>query len=399
MEKQDKGAYENNEGSGRIRDILSWIPLLILMVFYAGTWSFPYFYHITERYNSLIIFIALALLFFIRVDVIKALKNKDIYLILTAVSLLTATVNLFIIDSNKGCILILADFLLILYMGKEVSLSRVQTGVLSVFFLLMYASWFFYDRAFSYNSNTGATYTVFTLFAALILLKRFYEKYELCGLFIVMAFLRTVTLVFWHLARGAFLALFFFAVFYCLFLLFDPSRYKKLYKFICVFAVFGSLLFVYLYVQLSKTGFNAEMPFFYKNIFSGREQIWSEIWDMLKPRLLTGIGSGYELKSFFEYNIHNAMYDILAVHGILVFAVTAVIMIGRLYQMRDNIRKSPTTLIASSAVFAIFFESFIDMDLMWADYSPVLLFLLLQCFNVRQEQIKPEVFDGKKAGK
>ncbi|MBO6112622.1 MAG: hypothetical protein J6P45_06210, partial [Lachnospiraceae bacterium] len=99
MEKQDKGAYENNEGSGRIRDILSWIPLLILMVFYAGTWSFPYFYHITERYNSLIIFIALALLFFIRVDVIKALKNKDIYLILTAVSLLTATVNLFIIDS------------------------------------------------------------------------------------------------------------------------------------------------------------------------------------------------------------------------------------------------------------------------------------------------------------
>ena len=102
---------------------------------------------------------------------------------------------------------------------------------------------------------------------------------------------------------------------------------------------------------------------------------------MLIERPLTGIGSGYELKSFFEYNMHNAMYDILVVHGVIVFAISAYIIISRLIQMRDRVMDSVYTHIAASAVFAIFFESFIDMDLMWADYTPVLLFLLYTVYH------------------
>ena len=387
MEKQSSGAHENNAHAGRIREVLTWIPLMLMMIFFAGTWSFPWFYHITEIYNSLIIFVCLVLLFLIRVDWIAALKNKDIYLYITILAVLIATVNLFIIGSNKGCILILADFLLILYIAPEIRLSALQMKVLSIFFFLMYLSWFIYDRAFSYNSNTGATYTVFTLFTALIVLKSFYEKWEFAGLFIVMALLRTGTLVLWHLARGAFMALIFFVLFYILFMLFDPAKYKKSYFFLCVFAVFGSLLFVFSYVKLSQTGFNAQMPFFYKNIFSGREQIWSEIWDMLKLHIFTGIGSGYKLKSFFEYNIHNAMYDILAVHGITVFILSAFLIIGRLHKMGSLIRRDSSSMIASAAVFAVFFESFIDMDLMWADYSPIILFLFLEVFKGAEERV------------
>ena len=362
MEKQGFGAHENNEKTGRLRENLTWIPLILMMVFFAGTWSFPWFYHITEIYNSLIIFAALSLLFLIRIDWLKRLKEKDVCLYVTLAAILIAVVNLFIIGSNKGCILILTDFLLLLYMAPHLKLSGLQMRVLEIFFFLMYLSWFIYDRAFSYNSNTGATYTVFTLFAALILLKRFQEKREIAGLLIVMALLRTGTLVMWHLARGAFMALFFFAV-------------------------FGSLLFVISYVKLSQTGFNAQMPFFYKNIFSGREQIWAEVWDMLKQHLLTGIGSGYKLKSFFEYNIHNAMYDILAVHGLIVFLLSAFMIIARLASMRGLIRRNSDTLIASAAIFAIFFESFIDMDLMWADYSPVILSLFLEVFKVEEKRV------------
>ena len=381
MASQRKAASENNEKSVIIKDRLAFIPLVLMMIFFAGTWSFPYFYHITEKYNSLIIFAGLSLLLLIKGDIIERLKKRDIALILTGLAVLTAFINLIIIGSNFGCILILADFLLVIYMGERVKLSDLQMKMLEIFFFLMYASWFFYDRAFSYNSNTGATYTVFTLFAALIVLSRLVEKNVLFGFFIVAAFLRTFTLILWHLARGAFMALVFFVFFYFLFLFFDPAVHKRKYVFLSVFAVFGSLLFVWAYVSLSRTGFNAQMPFFYKNIFSGREDIWAEIWEMLKNHILTGIGSGYELKSFFEYNIHNAMYDILAVHGIIVFAIAAFLIIKTLVNAGRHVTSDRSTHIASAAVFAIFFESFIDMDLMWADYSPVLFLLLLEVFR------------------
>ena len=153
------------------------------------------------------------------------------------------------------------------------------------------------------------------------------------------------------------------------------------YGLLCGFAVFGSLLFVWAYVQLSKTGFNAEVPLFYKNIFSGREDIWTEVWNMMKEQPLLGIGSGFQLESFFEYNMHNAMYDIFIVHGVVVFAISAYVIIRRLWGMKDHIMENRSKHIAGAAVFAIFFESFIDMDLMWADYAPVLLFLLITVYG------------------
>ena len=115
------------------------------MVFYAGTWISPWFYHVTERYNSLIIFGALALLFFINVDWIGRLREKDMLLFALIVSLAIATANLFIIGSNKGCILILADFLLLLYTTPHISFSALQYRTLVIFFFIMYAIWFVHD--------------------------------------------------------------------------------------------------------------------------------------------------------------------------------------------------------------------------------------------------------------
>ena len=143
-----------------LRDRLNWIPLVIMMVFFGGTWIFPMFYHVTERFNSLIIFACLASLFFINIDWIKHLKEKDKVLIAMTAAIVIAAVNLFIIDSNKGCILIAADFLLLLYIAPHVKLSDNQYNTLAVFFLVMYGVWFLHDMEFSYNTNTGATYTV-----------------------------------------------------------------------------------------------------------------------------------------------------------------------------------------------------------------------------------------------
>lgn len=375
--------------SDRRKEAVNWIALGILMIFYGGTWVSPHFYHVTEIYNSSIVFVACVLLFFNNVKWWQQLKSRNHEIYLLGAILLLAVVNLFLIGSNKGCILILADFLLIFYMCNQITLTKLQIQVFSVLFLLIFLVWFCYDLAFSYNSNTGATVTVFSLICAMILLTKLTEKKEILGIFIVIAMLRTVNLVMWHLARGAFIALFLFLIFYYV----VPKKWwanKKLYTFLCVFACFGSLLFVLLYVSLSQTGYNLTMPFFYKNLFSGREKIWSEVFQIFRQHPLTGIGSGYKLESFFEYNIHNAMYDLLAVHGIPVFMGTIYFVLKRLLEAFSCIAGSKVAICAASGLFAIFIESFIDMDLVWANYAPVLLFLLLTIFySKKTEKINP----------
>ncbi len=350
------------------------------MIFYAGTWTFPQFYHVTEVYNTSIVFAALVLLFFNNIHWIKALRTGDKMLWVMGVTLAVSLLNLFIIGSNKGCFLIIADFLLIWYLAPHIRFTDMQKKVSAVFFLLMFVSWFVYDRAFSYNSNTGATVTVFTFFGAMVLLSKITSKKEIYGFFTVISVIRVVTLVLWHLARGAFLALFLFLFFFYVGMKFFVKK-KWAFNALVLFSTIGSLLFVASYVVLGNTGFNMQLPFFYKNIFSGREQIWFEVWDILKGQILFGIGSGRHLKSFFEYNIHNAMYDILAVYGLTVFIGSMILLWTRLREIRDALQNASTEkLCAASALFAIFIESFIDMDLMWADYSPLLLFLLCVIF-------------------
>lgn len=367
------------------KEIINWIAIVLTMIFYSGTFLSPKFYHITEIYNTSIIFVVCAILFLNNIEWFHKLLTFDKELYLLGITFAIALANLFIIGSNKGCFLILADFLLIWYMSNQIRFTGKQMRVLSVFFLMMFLIWFCYDLAYSYNSNTGATVTVFSLLCAMIFLSEITKKKEILGLLIVIAILRTTNLVLWHLARGAFIALFLFLFFYYIVPL-NWWKNKKLYSFLSVFVCLGSLLFVFSYVALSLTGFNLQMPFFYKDLFSGREQIWLEVFKMYRQHIWTGIGSGYQLESFFEYNIHNVMYDILAVHGLPVFVLSIFLIIKRLLEARTYIISSRLRVCAASGLFAIFLESFIDMDLMWANYSPILLFLLLVIFSGKRDK-------------
>lgn len=374
----------------KIKQAVNWLAIIILMVFYAGTWLSPLFYHITEIYNTSIVFGALLLLFFANVDIVAKIKKKEPELFVLAAAGIIALANLFIIDSHKGCILIIANFLLIWYLASELVLTKLQMNFMSAVFLLVFSVWFFVDLAYSYNSNTGASVTVFTFMCAIPLITKLSAKKEIFGLLMVMCVVRLTNLVLWHLARGAFMALFLLLFFYYI----VPRsfwRKKNYVRILSIFCTLGSLLFVSLYVIIASTGVNFKMPFFYKDMFSGREEIWLEVWKMLKGNLLTGIGTGYELDSFMEYNMHNVMYDILVVHGVIVFVLTVYLMLRRMFGMAKLFaiakgEKFRLMVLSASGLFALCIESFIDMDLMWADYSPVVLFLLLNIFSQREQE-------------
>ena len=141
-------------------------------------------------------------------------------------------------------------------------------------------------------------------------------------------------------------------------------------------ATLGSLGFVLLYTLLGKTGFNMFIPVFYKNIFSGRENIWYEFFMHFKTMPLTGVGTNFTIESFQEFNVHNAMYDILAIHGVIVFIGTLYFVYKRMLGFREKIVSNKMAYCAFSIVIAVFFESYIDVDLIWVDYALNLMFLL-----------------------
>ena len=98
---------------------------------------------------------------------------------------------------------------------------------------------------------------------------------------------------------------------------------------------------------------------------------------MFKVKPLTGIGTNVTITSFFEFNVHNAMYNILVIHGVVVFGCTLFLMYRRLFANRKGISSRPVALCAMAAVFAVCIESFFDVDLIWANYSLNIMFLLL----------------------
>ena len=152
---------------------------------------------------------------------------------------------------------------------------------------------------------------------------------------------------------------------------------KGFYYTVCALSTLGSFAFVAFYIWLGTRGVNFRMPFFYKEIFSGREAIWLEFWNLFKAKPLTGIGTNVTITSFFEFNVHNAMYNILVIHGIPVLLLMLYIMFGRWKKCQNGISTRRVCACALAAVLAVCFESYFDVDLIWTNYSLNVFFLLL----------------------
>lgn len=367
------------------KNIINMTVIITLFLFYTLKFLVPAFYAVTDKYAGLFVFLCEGLLLLNNYNIIKALKDKDRELIFIALLVLIIGVNLILVKSGFGAFFTAANFALILFSSDKIILTKKQVTVLSGIYLLMLLYWLVilypsyfgsYYASFALNTNGAATFSTYTALCALIFLQIFYtEENAWVEIPIVLLFVRIIRLALWHRARGAFIILTcFIFLFYILKGCFVNS--KKAYTVLISLASLGSLVFVFFYTMLGKTGFNMELPIFYKNIFSGRENIWYEFFTYFIKKPLTGIGTNLTIESFFEFNVHNAMYDILVIHGVIVFAMTIYLLFKRFLSFREKATDNKIVLVAICVLLSVFFESYIDVDLIWADYSVNLIFLL-----------------------
>lgn len=371
----------------KIKRIINLCLLIAMFVGYALTFIVPKFYGLTDRFVGVFVFLVMGVLLAINIDIREHIKNKSIDLIILFALLVITLVNLFIVKSGFGAFFIAANFTIIMYISKYLCLTKKDIDIVLSLYLAYFLVWlifaypgFFADyRYYAYNTNTAATFITYTFLVVYMLLERIADRYKWVNVVIVVLFVRIIRLAMWHRARGAFIMLGVFIV--LKFAIMKPIvKSKVLFGLLTVLSTAGSLLFVAFYTLIGRTGVNMRIPFFYKDMFSGRQDIWHELFQHFIKSPITGTGTNFEIESFMEFNVHNAMYNLLVIYGVVVFIGIMFFVFRRMFEFREicNIdsKNSKYCITAISVLFAVFMESFLDVDLIWADYALNLLCVL-----------------------
>ena len=304
--------------------------------------------------------------------------KKDLQeLLITAAASLIAGVNLLILHSNKGAWLTATDIALMLFLIPRIRLhERVLQGCMLIGAIMM-LPWYSFVR-WDYNFNmAGLCFLTFMVTGEIFLdymrleLNLGYMKYVQ-----VLLFFTTLLFTICYHARGAIVCVLIYGILVLNVQRIVNSRVLGTFLNLCV--TIGSLIFTITYAIMGNKGVN--LTILYKKLISGRERIWSELWDAFLRSPITGIGSSYNIRSFFIFEVHNGLFDILAVHGILVFLLIFFLLYRRLNELcKTNLRFYPDKRLAFAGVYTYLFASFYENCFIVPPYNMIFLTLMLIC--------------------
>ena len=354
-------------------------------------WHFYDMYQYFTRYGTLITFVCLAIAFLCYVDIKAALKDPVFYLM--AATDIIALANLFLIGSNKGAILIVVDFMMILYLANKVVFTDMQ-----IFITLAYVAFFFFYWTVDvkgyfkgYNTNYGGLILI-TGFALLNILLEYIrakiktDRKNLYPVFIVVMlflFALAYNIISWYRSRTALVGLLVLTLFVIL-----PKKIvanKIIYALTVIFSTVGAIMFAGFYMLLSVLNEHFSIQIFYKDVISGREAVWGELFTEFFKMPLTGIGSSYKLHvELMEgmLEVHSGLLDILIVHGIIVFIPVCLLLIKRMLALREVVLNDNVAKIAYAALLCILVTGFFENYFIVQPFSLILLFVFT-IFNDR----------------
>ena len=402
--------------------------LTALAVMIAGSWFYKPLQEITAVYATLITGAALGAAFLCYVDLKKIFREPAFYLMVFA-DVLTL-VNLFVVDSAKGALLTVVDLLLVLYLADKLVMSRRQVWLLAIVELAFFLYWTLTPKGYyqGFNINYGGLVLLTGLLFGLLLLEMlkeeqadrylwiaqivfaltgcqvtyvaYKEQYLLYIVYVLLtagllfkrremrkyAWIVQATLLFlgfeiisYYLSRCALIG----ALVFTVLILIPRDFWKKtvgkvFYVIMTLGLTVGTVLFSVLLVWLGSMKETLNVKILYKDIFSGREDVWGELWGEYLRHPMTGIGSSYKLHADGlegTFEVHNGLLDILFVHGAVVFLIVLCFLIPLLLRQRERMASDAVAKFAMAGVFAILTTSFFENFFIVPPF--LLLFMLL----------------------
>ena len=356
-----------------------------VLILTTAQWHFYSWYEATAPYGTIIASIGLIITLMCYMDIKEMLRDPAFILMAGADAV--ALINLFLIGSDKGAILTAADLLLILYLINKIELSEKQVIISMCYLGFFFIYWTVDVKGYfkGYNTNYGGLVLISGFFFAVYALEwlRHYltvikgrSRAKWLVLITIYFFAWGYNIIAWYRSRCALLGLIAFAI-----LMLIPLKVWKnkiFYIIVTLATTVGAILFSLLYVWLGIMKDVFRIQIFYKDIISGREEIWSELWGAFARQPVTGIGSSYEMQLDWlggMFEVHNGLLDILIVHGIAVFAVAIVFIVKRFLDLHEYACRSHLNKCAMAGVFAMMMPAFMENYIIVPPFSLILLIL------------------------
>ena len=303
-----------------------------------------------------------------------AIVREDFkFITLSLLAILLLLIGTLINGTGAGSFLVMTNFYLTLLNSSAVVISHDFRKNLDKLLAVAYGMFMIIDKSFL-NTNTIG-YIIFILFLFAYDYSNFILKPRYKKIYIILLCTLTFVQIYATASRSVLLA---FVTYLVLSILPKKIIAKGLLKAISICTLlFGSIVFAYIYVLKSYSTETVEIVGG-KRVFSGRQEIWSEVIRLFSNEYWFGIGSRVKLTSFGSFNIHNSMLNILVVYGVINFLIVCLLLGSRINSAfsKLNIRDYAPNMVF--ALVSLFIVAFFETNLVWPSVSFYLL--LVFCY-------------------
>lgn len=329
---------------------------LLYIIYFTIMYAIPQISNLLGKYSAIVNLIVTVFLFLLN---IKEISAKKVFLVVLAI--FNLLIGMLINDTGLGSLVTIINlYLLFLYSDK--SKIRKDCIKISCFIVVVGEIIFFFVNKSVYNPNTiGYLYFVMSVFFYILISEK--EKNKGIQLFKIVFTITNIVLIYKSESRASILGFLTFLIFaYMPFII----KNRKVYKVLTFIIVLGGIIFPYIYVSMWNNGIKVEMEYSDKNFYSGRQVKWSLMIEDFKGKELYGLGSNYRFPGSTNLNVHNSLFAIYMIYGIINFVIFLPMLISFIWKMRRN-DSNEINRIATAGIIGMIVVSYYESNLIWGN--------------------------------
>lgn len=350
--------------------------VIITTLFYLLSYSINSLYMILSSFSGYILFFEY-IFFFLFINKKEEYSKKN-YLLYVLFVLFIAFSCLFN-NTGIGSIFNILNMFLLFLISDNIRVSKICIKIIKLIIPICYILFIFSNHNFLNPNFVGYIYLLY--FIIITNLYGFKTKKSLNFLFSIIILIITLYYGNKYQCRTAQIM----SILYFIIKNFISQKVFKisiLKKYLPITLTFGSIVCAYVYVSFWKKNVAVDLSMFAeKKLFSGRNLIWNECFDLIKQKPFFGVGSHQQLNSHFTYALHNSMMMVVTTYGIPVFIYfyyTLKKYINRIYKKFTNKSYFKNLITSISCLFFVdYFESYIY----WSVFNFLIFLIIIIIIN------------------